>query len=109
MHSSKGVAYATSKHALIGMTKHTAASYAKVGIRCNALVPGGMHTNIASGIQSGDVNHEGMQRMYLTAAMQPDMCSVDEVAALVVFLVGDEAGCVVNGAVVSADNGWSCW
>ncbi|KAF2094861.1 NAD(P)-binding protein [Rhizodiscina lignyota] len=103
---SAGVAYTSSKHALVGATKHTAATYAKKGIRCNAIVPGGMMTNIAAGVSG--INEEGQANMYLEMAMQPELCSVDEVAQLVVFLCEDKAK-IVNGAVISADNGWTCW
>ncbi|MDZ7799723.1 MAG: SDR family oxidoreductase [Trueperaceae bacterium] len=45
---SAGAAYTASKHGLIGLTRNTAFVYAKRGVRCNAIVVGGVHTNIAS-------------------------------------------------------------
>lgn len=44
--SRAGVAYTASKHALIGLTKNIGFMYAKNGIRCNAIAPGGVNTNI---------------------------------------------------------------
>ena len=35
-----GVAYTTSKHGLLGVTKHTAWRFKDDGIRCNAVLPG---------------------------------------------------------------------
>lgn len=49
-----GCAYTVSKHGLLGLTKNTAAFYGpKAGIRCNAIMAGAMHTNIASDVISG--------------------------------------------------------
>src|SRR5438876_10609459 len=36
-----GVAYTVSKHGLVGLTRNTAWMYAKAGIRCNTICPGG--------------------------------------------------------------------
>lgn len=36
-----GVAYAVSKHGLVGLTRNTAWMYLQKGIRCNAIMPGG--------------------------------------------------------------------
>lgn len=35
-----GLAYTTSKHGLLGVTKHTAWRFHDEGIRCNAVLPG---------------------------------------------------------------------
>jgi NAD(P)-dependent dehydrogenase (short-subunit alcohol dehydrogenase family) len=45
-----GAAYTTSKHALIGLTKNTGYLYSKSGIRCNAIAPGAVATNIGDTI-----------------------------------------------------------
>ena len=44
-----GAAYTVSKHALIGLTRNTAAFYGTKGIRCNAMVLGAVNTNIGVG------------------------------------------------------------
>ena len=41
-----GVAYTASKHAVIGLTRNTSVMYSAQGIRCNAVAPGGVQTNI---------------------------------------------------------------
>ena len=46
-------AYATSKHAVIGITRNVAAELARNGIRCNAISPAGMATPMVAGL-SGD-------------------------------------------------------
>lgn len=43
-----GAAYTASKHAVVGFTKNTGFMYANEGIRCNAIAPGGVETNIGS-------------------------------------------------------------
>lgn len=93
---------------MIGLTKHTAATYAKKGIRCNAIVPGGMITNVANHLQDGSGHQEGQGNMWLEMAMKPDLCSVDEVAQLVLFLCEDKVK-AVNGATVTVDNAWTAW
>jgi NAD(P)-dependent dehydrogenase (short-subunit alcohol dehydrogenase family) len=44
-----GAAYTVSKHGLIGLTQNIAAFYGTKGIRCNAMVLGGVNTNHRAG------------------------------------------------------------
>jgi NAD(P)-dependent dehydrogenase (short-subunit alcohol dehydrogenase family) len=46
--SRAGAAYTASKHAVIGLTKNVGYQYASLGIRCNAIAPGGVKTNISA-------------------------------------------------------------
>jgi NAD(P)-dependent dehydrogenase (short-subunit alcohol dehydrogenase family) len=100
-----GIAYTASKHALVGMTRNTAFFYGPQGVRTNAVCPGGVETNIAEGGAqprtpwSFDRLQSGFSRAQRTA--QPD-----EIATLVVWLVGDEAA-NVNGAIIASDGGWT--
>lgn len=58
-----GCAYTVSKHGVVGLTRNTAAFYGpSSGIRCNAILAGGMDTNIADDYVKGRVqwNMEGM-------------------------------------------------
>ncbi|KAL2673972.1 hypothetical protein Neosp_012418 [[Neocosmospora] mangrovei] len=55
-----GAAYSTSKAAMIGLTLNTAAYYARQGIRCNAICPGGMETNIQNNVEGGIESISGM-------------------------------------------------
>src|SRR5205809_338646 len=50
--SAAGVAYTASKHAVNGLTKSTAFFYQSRGIRANAVVPGGVLTNIQGAFRS---------------------------------------------------------
>ena len=100
-----GVAYTTSKHGLVGLTKNTAAHYAKRGIRCNIILPGAMETNIAYVMKDG-VNQEGMGLCQKLGEMNPGYVSTEELAKLVAFINSDVAG-YLNGAEISADRGWT--
>lgn len=100
-----GVAYTSSKHGLIGLTKNTAAFYGPKGIRCNAIMPGTMATNIASGLANG-VNMEGFGLFRKTFPEDGGMpvCDVEKMANLVSYLCSADAE-IINGASWAADGG----
>ena len=54
--------YTASKHALVGLTRNTAWMYAKQGIRCNAICPGGTRTNIAETMPQDRLDPAGAAR-----------------------------------------------
>lgn len=97
-----GTAYTTSKHALLGLTKSVAWLHAREGIRCNAVCPGGVETNIGMG---GEPSEAGLARLgvgFPTAVRTGDP---EEIANVILFLASDEAS-LVNGVAVAADAGW---
>lgn len=100
-----GAAYTASKHGLVGLTKNTAAAYAANKIRCNGICPGGMVTNIMSGLRDR-INQSGWAIVQKTFANSPGICDLDQMANLAVFLCGPDSG-VLNGAIINADMGWS--
>ena len=107
--ASTGAAYTTSKHALIGMTKHTAAFYGPKGIRCNAILPGGMTTNVQDAFMKDgklNANMEGLQLMMAWEAIFKGTSELSDMANLCLFLCSDTA-VVLNGACVNADGGWA--
>jgi NAD(P)-dependent dehydrogenase (short-subunit alcohol dehydrogenase family) len=99
-----GVAYTASKHALIGYTRNVAWTYAPEGIRCNAVCPGGVDTNI--GTTSSPRSEWGMARLAPIHGSALRTAEPDEIAALISWLSSDEAS-NVNGAIVTADGGWT--
>jgi len=103
-----GAAYTTSKHALIGLTKNTGYLYAKSGIRCNAIAPGAMDTNIASTINFSKMSALANERIMPGMVLNPRSSDPKEVANLALFLASDEAS-FVNGTVVTADGGWTAY
>lgn len=99
-----GVAYTTSKHAVIGLTRSVAWTYRTEGVRCNAVCPGGVETGIGS--TSAPRSEWGIGQLGPIHAAAGRMAQPDEIAALVSWLACDEAS-NVNGAVVTDDGGWS--
>lgn len=101
-----GAAYTATKHAVVGFTKNTGFMYAKEGIRCNAIAPGGVETNIGSTMTH--INEFGMGRIQAGLALNPRNGKPEEIAGLALFLASDEAS-FVNAAVVTADGGWTAY
>jgi NAD(P)-dependent dehydrogenase (short-subunit alcohol dehydrogenase family) len=99
-----GAAYVASKHAVVGLTKNTAFMYAQKGIRCNAIAPGATITNISSSMTN--LNEFGASRTKITQGVIPRAGTPEEIAQVALFLGSDESS-FVNGAIVTADAGWT--
>ncbi|MCA9893321.1 MAG: glucose 1-dehydrogenase [Anaerolineae bacterium] len=97
-----GVSYTASKHAVIGLTRSVAYHYAKKGIRCNAVCPGGVATNIEIK-QPNPLGYERLQTTFPTVTRQAD---AKELANAILFLASDEAS-FVNGDIMVVDGGWT--
>ncbi|MHB8072063.1 MAG: SDR family oxidoreductase [Candidatus Cryosericum sp.] len=106
MGSRAGAAYTASKHAVVGLTKNVGFQYAKLGIRCNAIAPGAVNTNIGATIN--DPNRFGMERAMAGIALNPRTGEPEDIARVALFLASDDAG-FVNGTVVTADAGWTAY
>lgn len=104
--SRAGAAYTASKHALVGLTKNVGFQYAVKGIRCNAIAPGGVKTNIGATIAKP--NPFGMERAMAGASLNPGYGEAEEIARIALFLASDDSS-FVNGAVITADAGWSAY
>jgi NAD(P)-dependent dehydrogenase (short-subunit alcohol dehydrogenase family) len=89
-------AYGASKAALMGLVKGIAADYAAQGIRANALLPGGVDTEMA-GDQSAKDWAAGLHAMKRIAQS-------DEIAAAALFLASPMAS-FVTGSALFADGG----
>jgi NAD(P)-dependent dehydrogenase (short-subunit alcohol dehydrogenase family) len=99
-----GAAYGASKHAVIGLTKNTGYMYANKGIRCNAIAPGGVATNIVASMKG--VSEFGMERTKAVQGVMPRIGQPEEIANVALFLASDESS-FINGAVITADGGWT--
>ena len=104
--SRAGAAYTSSKHALIGLTKNVAFQYADQGIRCNAIAPGGVNTNIGETFKTP--NSFGIGKAMSGATFNPRSGEPEEIATIASFLASEEAS-FVNGAVITADGGWTAY
>lgn len=93
-------AYGASKHAVVGMTKSAALTFADDGIRVNAVCPsfveGSMLDTYVRESSSGAPQNAGRQgSQQATAARR--FLKPGEVAALVAFLCSDEANAITGG------------
>ncbi|WP_026922234.1 SDR family NAD(P)-dependent oxidoreductase [Glycomyces arizonensis] len=101
--STSGAAYTASKHAVVGYTKSVAFFYGPRGVRANAVVPGPVATNIEGSMRS----EFAAERVGpIMRATMPPPATPEQVAAAVVWLLGDDS-LNVNGAVIPSDGGWS--
>lgn len=106
-----GVAYTASKHALVALTKHTAFSYAKAGVRCNVICPGPVETPMvqaAMALDPSQIDMDGARRCNSGMKNLVRIGQPEEIANIASFLGSDEAS-LVNGAVVVADAGWTAY
>jgi NAD(P)-dependent dehydrogenase (short-subunit alcohol dehydrogenase family) len=99
-----GVAYTTSKHAVVGLVKSVAYFYGPKKIRSNAVLPGPVATSI--GASAAPQVPWAMERAMLSMATMPPPAEPDQIATLISWLASEEAS-NVNGALVTSDGGWS--
>lgn len=104
--SRAGAAYTSSKHAVVGLTKNVAFQYANQGIRCNAIAPGGVSTNI--GTTMATPNPFGLERAMAGISLNPRTGEPEEIATVALFLASDDSK-FVNGVVIAADAGWTAY
>ena len=104
--SRAGAAYTAAKHAVVGLTKNVGFQYAPLGIRCNAIAPGGVNTNIGTSLTAP--NAFGMERAMADIILNPRTGDPEEIAKVALFLGSDDAS-FVNGTVVTADAGWTAY
>src|SRR4029453_8944333 len=104
-------AYVTAKHGLAGLTKTIALETATSGITANCISPGYVWTplvenQIPDTMMARNMTREQVMNDVLLAG-QPtkQFVTVDQVAALALFLCRDEAA-AITGANLSMDGGW---
>ncbi len=90
--------YAASKAGLIGLTKSIAKEYGGKGIRCNAIAPGFIKTDMTESLPI-NVREEYLKQIAARHFGRPE-----DVAALAAFLASEKAE-YINGQVISVDGG----
>lgn len=102
--------YATTKAAVVGLTKSVAADFVTQGIRVNCLCPGTVQTPslddriAANAAQAGSV--EAARAAFIARQAMGRLAKVEEIAALAVYLASDESQFMTGQALV-IDGGWT--
>jgi NAD(P)-dependent dehydrogenase (short-subunit alcohol dehydrogenase family) len=95
-------AYASSKTAIVGLTKSLALAYAEDGIRVNAIAPGWIATDISrGGRENPEFNEKLMARLPNKRWADPE-----ELAGTALFLASP-ASSLINGVTIPVDGGYT--
>lgn len=97
--------YVATKHGVIGLTRTAALDYADAGIRVNAVCPGYIRTPLNNGL-FGDEERPMTERGAAILARVPQrrLGEAEEIAEMVVWLLGDRAS-YATGGVFTVDGG----
>jgi NAD(P)-dependent dehydrogenase (short-subunit alcohol dehydrogenase family) len=99
----KVAAYATSKAALLGLTRSIAIDYAGK-VRCVAICPGTINTPMLHNALVQSDNPEAMMQELNNSHLTKRIGKAEEIAELITFLCGD--GCqFINGTEIRVDGG----
>jgi 2-keto-3-deoxy-L-fuconate dehydrogenase len=103
--------YATTKAAVIGLTKAIAADFIRSGIRCNAICPGtvqspSLEQRIAAQGNQGNQDVEKVRSEFVARQPMGRIGSPEEIAALAVYLASDESS-YTTGQIHIIDGGFS--
>lgn len=98
------VAYNASKHGLIGMTRTLAAEWGGSGVRCNAVCPGWVKTEMDVADQAGGsyTDTDITDRVPMGRFASPQ-----DIANAVSFLADPAASGFINGQAIAVDGGWT--
>lgn len=105
-------AYVSAKHGLEGLSKVTALEGASHGVTSNCVNPGYVRTPLVEAQVADQARTHGipeaevLEKIMLTKAAVKRLIEPEEVAALVSFLVSEDAG-MVTGSSYAMDGGWT--
>ena len=98
--------YGATKAAVIGLTKAVSADFITRGIRCNAICPATIQSpSLEDRLHAAD-DYDEARAAFIARQPMGRLGTLDEVAALAVYLASDEAG-FTTGAVHLIDGGWT--
>jgi NAD(P)-dependent dehydrogenase (short-subunit alcohol dehydrogenase family) len=100
--------YDTAKGGVEALTRYVCVEYGHLGIRCNAVAPGAVNTNILARTPSGAPQPVASGVRVADLAPMRRVSEPEEIAEVVAFLVEGPAH-AINGHVLAVDNGISAW
>lgn len=98
------VAYVTSKHAILGLTRALAVDYASERIRVNCVCPGTVDTPMFRWSASLDANPESVIKACESMHPVGRLGQPNEIAEIIAFLLTDSAS-FVTGTAIDVDGG----
>lgn len=98
------IAYATTKHAVVAMTRQMAGDYARHGIRVNALCPGWVDTPFNDPFIRQMGGRSAIEAYVREKVPLGRWASVEEIAEAVLFLVSDRSS-YMTGQILVVDGG----
>lgn len=103
--------YATSKAAVIGLTKSVAADFVGRGIRCNAICPGtvespSLRDRIETQSSSSGQSIAQVEAAFVARQPMGRLGRASEIAALALYLASDDSA-FTTGTAQIIDGGWS--
>lgn len=105
-------AYVAAKHGLLGFTKSVSLEVAEHGVTVNAICPGYVWTPLVenqipeTAAARGITEEEVISDVFLAAQPTKEFVTVEQIAALSVFLVSDAAASM-TGTALPVDGGWT--
>lgn len=94
------IAYATTKHAVIAMTRQMAVDYARFNVRCNALCPGFVDTPFNDGFERQMGGRHALEAYVAQTIPMGRWGTPDEIAQGIVFLASDASAFMTGHALV---------
>ena len=103
--------YATTKAAVVGLTKSVAVDFVGRGVRCNAICPGtvespSLRERISVQAEASGQSPAQVEAMFVARQPMGRLGRPEEIAALAVYLASDESA-FVTGTTQLIDGGWS--
>ncbi|RWG87589.1 glucose 1-dehydrogenase [Mesorhizobium sp.] len=94
------IAYATSKHAVVAMTRQMSLDYARHNVRINALCPGWVDTPFNEPFIAQMGGRDAIENYVRTKIPMGRWASAQEIAEAILFLVSDRSSFVTGQALV---------
>ena len=98
------MAYATSKHAVIGLTRAMAVDLAAQGIRVNCVCPGTVNTPMLRWVIEQDQHPDRLEQLLNRMHPIGRMGTPQEIGEVIAFLASDRAS-FMTGSIITVDGG----